>query len=135
MDHRRQLAVRSNEVGKLVQDDDRGSVRTQAQQRVDSRGPRAQLDRTESPDVLTENLAETAERVRVSRLGCAEVEAARFSCQLVEQQGLALATTAGDDPQGRSRSLVGGEPGKVVPLEVPGEDVVGLDGKRDDLQS
>ncbi|MGQ0776513.1 MAG: hypothetical protein ACT4NY_19155 [Pseudonocardiales bacterium] len=61
LDHRRQLAVRPNEVGKLVQDDHGRPVRTQAQQRVDRRGPRAQVDRTGSPDVLTEYLAETAQ--------------------------------------------------------------------------
>lgn len=131
---RRQLTVRPDEVRELVQDYHDGPIGPEAEHCVDRRGPRRQPDRPGSPDVVPESLAEAPKRVGVGGLGGTEVETAGRSCQLVQQQRLALAAAPRDDPEGGSGALVRGEPGEVGPLGVPVEDVLGLDGEREILR-
>ena len=74
-----------------------------------------------------QRVANSGQRLSVSRLGGAKVEAARGLARGLQQVGLPLPPAPGHDPEGCTRLLIGDEPLQRCPLVVPVKNLCRLD--------
>ena len=126
LEDRRQRRVRPDQIGKLVDHHGDRMIVPQGQQRVKHLTPAVETQCRRQPEVRPQRRPYLVQGLAVGRFIGREVEASGRLAQGPQQEGLALAAPAGDDPEGRAWPLVSCEGGELHPLDVTVEHVVWL---------
>jgi hypothetical protein len=107
-----QLRIGPDEVRKLVDHHGHGALGAEGEEPVDSFGPMCEVVGRGGPDMSGERRADPAQRLGVSGLGRTEIETSLGTTGRVEQEGLALAASAGDHSERGTGLRVGDEAGQ-----------------------